>query len=367
MSREKIIVRTGIIGILANLMLAGFKAAVGAVTGSIAIVLDAVNNLSDVLSSVITIVSTKLAGKKPDKKHPYGHGRVEYMSAIVISLIVMYAGITALVESVKKIIEPTKPEYNAVSLIIIAVAVVVKIVLGTYVQKTGKKVNSDSLIASGKDALMDSIISASTLVAAGIFMIWGVSLEAWLGAVISLVIIKAGLDMLRDGVSSILGKRVEGELAHEIKKTILSFEDVSGVYDLILHNYGPENYIGSVHIELPDTYTMTELDRLERKITEKVYCDNHVILAGIGIYSRSTDDKTQEMLNSVRKIVMRYEYVIQMHGFAVIEEEKEIRFDLVIDFAAPDRVSYFNQVVADVQKAYPGYKLNIALDTDFSD
>ncbi len=367
MSREKIIVRTGIIGILANILLAGFKAVIGAVTGSIAIVMDAVNNLSDVLSSVITIISTKIAGKKPDKKHPYGHGRVEYMSAIIISVIVLYAGVTAMIESIKKIIEPVTPEYNTISLIIIAVAVAVKIALGTYVSKVGKEVNSDSLIASGKDALMDSVISASTLVAAAIFMIWGVSLEAWLGAVISLVIIKAGFDVLREGVSSILGKRVDGELAAEIKKTVLSFDDVSGVYDLMLHNYGPENYIGSVHIELPDTYTMTELDRLERKIAEKVYCDNRVILAGIGVYSRSTDDKTQNMMMDIRKIVAKYNYVMQMHGFAVNEEEKEIRFDLVIDFEAKDRTEYFQTVVADVQKAYPEYKLNVALDSDFSD
>lgn len=367
MSREKIIIRTGFIGIIANVFLAGFKAVIGFITGSIAITLDAVNNLSDVLSSVITIVSTKLAGRKPDKNHPYGHGRIEYMSAIVISIIIMYAGITALIESIKKIIEPTAPEYNAVSLIIIAVAVVVKIILGTYVKKTGEKVNSDSLVASGKDALMDAIISASTLVAAVIFMVWGISLEAWLGAVISIIIIKTGFDMLRDGVSSILGKRVDGELANEIKKTVLSFDDVTGVYDLILHNYGPENYIGSVHIELPDTYTMNELDLLERKIADKVYCDNHVILAGIGVYSRSADNETQAMLNNIRKIVMRYEYVMQMHGFALNKEEKEIRFDLVIDFAAPDRTAYFKQVLSEVQQAYPEYRLNIALDSDFSD
>ena len=367
MNREKIIIRTGFIGIIANVFLAGFKAAIGALTGSIAITLDAVNNLSDVLSSVVTIVSTKLAGKRPDKKHPYGHGRIEYMSAMVIAVIILYAGVSAFAESVKKIIEPTAPEYNAVSLIIIAVAVVVKIVLGLYVKKTGESVNSDSLVASGKDALMDAIISTSTLVAAGIFMIWGLSLEAWLAAVIAIVIVKAGIDILREGVSSILGERVDSKLANDIKETVLSFEEVSGVYDLILHNYGPETFIGSLHIELPDTYTMTELDRLERRIADKVYCDNHVMLTGIGVYARSTDDSDMAVFNDIRKLVTKHSYVMQMHGFSINKEDKEIRFDLVIDFAAGDRAAYFAKIIDEVQQHYPDYRLNVTLDSDFAD
>ena len=150
-------------------------------TNSIAIVLDAVNNISDAGSSLITIVGTKLAGKEPDKKHPFGYGRIEYLSAMVISVIVLYAGITSFVESVKQIIDPEEPDYNTVSLIIVAVAVGVKILLGRFVKGVGIKVNSDSLINSGEDATLDSIISTSTLVAAGIFIIFHISLEAWLG------------------------------------------------------------------------------------------------------------------------------------------------------------------------------------------
>ena len=368
MNRNKIIIRTSIIGILANVFLAAFKAVVGFFTNSIAISLDAVNNLSDALSSVITIIGTKLAGRRPDKKHPFGHGRIEYLSAVTISVIVLYAGISALVESIKKIITPEAPDYTPVALIIVAVAVAVKIVLGTYVRRTGIKVNSDSLVASGKDALLDSVISASTLVAAGIYLIWGISLEAWLGAAISLIIIKSGIDMLREGVSSIVGERVDSELTNGIKETILKFEDVRGVYDLILHNYGPDSYIGSVHIELPDTYTMNQLDRLERDIADAVYCDHKVILAGIGIYSACTDGgKAEEILTDIRKTVMKYQYVLQLHGFSFNEDEKEIRFDLVIDFAAPDRNALYQQIVSEVQNKYPDYKLRATLDTDFSD
>ena len=156
-SRDKIIVRASIIGIVVNLLLAAFKAAVGFISGSIAIVLDAVNNTSDAASSLITIIGTKLASKQPDRKHPYGHGRVEYLSAMIISAIVLYAGITSLIESIKKIITPTEPDYKVASIVIVSVAIVVKLLLGTFVKRTGDKVNSDSLVNSGKDALLDSI------------------------------------------------------------------------------------------------------------------------------------------------------------------------------------------------------------------
>ena len=290
MNREQIIIRTSIIGILANAFLAGFKAFVGVITGSIAVTLDAVNNLSDALSSVITILGTKLAGKRPDKKHPFGHGRVEYLTAALISVIVLYAGVTSLVESVKKIIHPETPQYTTVSLIIIAVAVVVKIVLGSYVKGVGEKVNSDSLVASGQDATLDSVISASTLVAAIIFLLSGLSLEAWLAAVISLIIIKSGVEMLSDTLSQILGRRADSELAKSVKDSVLSFDEVHGAYDLILHNYGPDYYIGSVHVEVDDTLTAEQLDPLERAIAQKVYQDNGVILTGVGIYAKNTKD-----------------------------------------------------------------------------
>ena len=208
MNREKTIIRTSIIGISANIFLSAFKAFVGIITNSIAIIMDSVNNLSDALSSVITIVGTKLAGKPADKKHPFGHGRVEYLTALVIAVIILYAGFTACIESVKKIINPVTPDYNTASIVIISVAVVVKIVLGLYVKASGKKVNSDSLIASGQDALMDSIISASTIIAAVVFLIWHISLEAYLGVLISFAIIKAGIETLRETISKILGERV---------------------------------------------------------------------------------------------------------------------------------------------------------------
>ncbi len=366
--REKIIVRTSIIGIVANVFLAAFKAVIGLASNSIAIVMDAVNNISDAGSSLITIIGTKMAGREPDKKHPFGYGRIEYLSAMIISVIVLYAGITSLIESVKKIINPDTPDYSVVSLVIVGVAVVVKIVLGQYVKSVGKKVNSSSLVNSGEDASLDSVISASTLLAAGIFLFFHISLEAWLGAIISLVIIKSGFEMLKETISQILGERNDPDLARSIKETVTSFPDVQGAYDIVLNNYGPDAWNGSVHIEVPDTYSADQLDQLIRSIQVKVYEEYRVILTAIGVYSVNTKDEyIIEAKKRVTEIVFSHPHVLQMHGFYMDKEKKTMRFDLVLSFDSPDRTKAFRDIHDDVQKEYPDYTMQMAMDTDFSE
>ena len=367
-SREKIIVRTSIIGIIANALLAGFKAFVGIVTGSIAITLDAVNNLSDALSSVITIIGTKIANKGQDKEHPLGHGRVEYLTAMIIAVIVLYAGITSLKESVMKIIHPELPEYTIASLIIVGVAIFVKIGLGLYVKRTGESVKSESLMNSGADALNDSIISASTLVAAIVFITTGFSLESYLGVIISVIIIKAGVEMLQSAYDQIVGVRIDAEMASGIRKTVGSVDGVYGVYDLLLHNYGPEFVLGSVHIEVPDTMTADEIDKIEREIQEKVLRENNVIMTSVGIYSRNTtNSRAANVRAKIIKMLREHDYILQMHGFYFNEEEKRIQFDVIIDFDAPDRIALYKHIVQEVQEAYPDYTVNVALDVDLTD
>ena len=365
-NRDKRIIKTSVIGVLANIFLAAFKAVIGLASNSVAIVMDAVNNISDAASSVITIVGTKLASKSPDKKHPFGYGRIEYLSAMVISVIVLYAGITALVESVKKIIHPETPDYSAVALVIVAVAVGVKIILGIYVKRVGDAVNSESLSNSGKDALLDSVISAATLVAAIIYVVFGISVEAWLAAVISVVIIKSGMEMLLSALSQILGERADPELAGQIKDTINAHPEVSGAYDLVLHNYGPDTFTGSIHVEVPDFMTADEMDRLTRSITAEIYTKYGVIMTAVGVYSVNTKDTVAvEMREKLKSLVLSTEHVLQMHGFYLDEEKKIIRFDVVISFDAGDRYALFEEIRRNVQEAFPDYKIYAALDTEF--
>ncbi len=367
-SRERKIIQTSIIGIIANIALALFKVVIGYITNSLAIVLDAVNNTSDAASSLVTIVGTKLAAKAPDKKHPFGHGRVEYLSAMIISVLVLYAGLTSMVHSVRHILHPETPDYNMVSLIIIAVAVVVKILLGRYVKAVGEKVNSSSLINSGQDATLDSIISASTLVAAGIYLIFGIALEAWLAAVISIIIIKSGFEMLRDTVSRLLGESNDVELAKGIRETVLQYPKVQGVYDLVLNNYGPETWNGSVHIEVPDTCMAAELDELVRAIQMGVYAKHRVVLTAVGVYSVNTqDDEVIAIRERVKEIVFSHAYVLQIHGFYLVKEEKRIRFDMVISFDAKDRNKVYEETMEQVRKEFPDYIFEVAMDTDFTE
>lgn len=364
--RDKIIVRTSIKGIAANIFLASFKAVVGLLSHSIAITLDAVNNLSDAGSAIITIIGTKLAGKQPDKKHPWGHGRIEYLSALFIAMIIAYAGVTSLIESIKKIISPSVPDYKLASIIIISVAIVVKIVLGTYVKKKGEQVRSQSLINSGKDAMMDAVISASTLAAAIIFILSGLSLEAWLGAVISLLIIKTGVEMLKDTVSELLGQRISAETSAEVRETLMSFPEVRGVYDLIFHDYGPDRINCSAHVEIPDTMTADEIALLQRQAAIKLFMEKNIVLTALGVYTDSSDERTIEVRDEVRRIVMDIQYVIQLHGFYLDKELKCMQFDIIVDFDAPNRNAVYDKAVAAVQERFPDHKLLVALDTDFS-
>ncbi|MBQ4189986.1 MAG: cation transporter, partial [Bacteroidales bacterium] len=287
MSRSAQIIRTSIVGIVTNVLLAAFKAIVGVISSSIAIVMDAVNNLSDALSSVITIIGTKLSQKPADRKHPFGYGRVEYFSAIIIAVIVLSAGVTSLIESVKKIFAPTKPNYTTATLIVIIVAIVVKILLGWYVKRQGNKLKSDALIASGSDALFDAIITLATLISAGVMLLWGVSLDGILGTLISILIIKAGIEMLASPVGELLGSRVSPELIAQIKKEIMEYDQVHGVYDIILHNYGPDVMIGSLHVSVDDGLTAQDIHGLTRKITLQMYQEHGIIMTE-GVYAVAT-------------------------------------------------------------------------------
>ncbi len=368
MNREKIIIRTSIIGIVANIFLAGFKAVVGLASNSIAVILDAVNNLSDALSSVITIIGTKLAGKKPDKKHPLGYGRIEYLSSMIVAAIVLYAGITSLTESIKKIIWPEAADYSVISIVIIAAAVVVKLVLGKYVKKKGEQVNSGSLIASGSDALFDAILSISVLASAIIYMAFNISLEAWVGVVIAVIIIKSGIEMVLESVDEMLGTRAEAKVSKAIKGTVKEEPEVHGAYDLYLNNYGPNKSLGSLHIEIDDTMTAEEIDSLTRRITDKVYKKHGVLLTGIGIYSVNTgDNAASKIREEIRKIVMSHEGILQFHGFYINEDEKKISFDIIFDFNVEDRIKVRDAVRKEIEIRYPDWSVQIAIDVDISD
>ena len=367
LNRDRLIVRTSIIGIITNIFLVLFKLTIGFLSSSIAIVLDGVNNLTDVISSIVTIVGTKLAGRKPDKAHPLGHGRIEYIATMIVSAIIIYAGITAGRESIKKILEPEDATYSILSLVIMGVAVVAKIVLGLYVQKQGKKVNSGALIGSGKDALFDAILSSSVLICALISYFTSLALEPYFGILIAIFIIRAGVEMMVETLDEILGKRADAETTKKIKEVICQSEPVMGAYDLMISNYGPDRNYASVHIELPDTMTVEEVDLLTREIEQNVYKETGVILTGVGVYSYNTNnDEASRIRNRISEIVMANEWALQMHGFHVDTEKKSMRFDVVLSFDITQKegIEILQKAVA---TEFPDYNCLIIPDLDITD
>ena len=367
MDRAKKIIQTSLIGVGVNLILVAFKALVGAVSGSLAIVLDAINNLSDAFSSVVTIIGTKLAGKAPDKQHPYGHGRIEYLAAVLISVVIILTGLASLKESVMKIIEPQEADYSVWSLIIIGAAVAVKLVMSRYFKAVGKKINADTLVASGSDAFFDSVLSLGTFVGAVVSMIWDISLEGILGAIISVFIIKAGAEILTDTLHSIIGARVDSELSINLKKHLCQYPNVLGAYDLTLHKYGPERIIGSVHLELPDEITAREIHALTRSITEDMYL-NYGIVMTVGIYASNTSETVfSEMKSKLKSLTESEPEILQVHGFYADPERMTVSFDLIIDFKSRRKTEIRDSLIQQMKALYPDYDFYVILDSDFSD
>lgn len=366
-NRSHVIVRTSIIGILANLLLVAVKAFVGLLASSVSIIMDAINNLSDALSSVITIVGTKLSQKKPDAKHPYGHGRIEYVTSLIISVIILAAGISAIFESILTIINKTTPKFEIYSVILIAIAVLVKIVLGLYFRYVGKKVNSDALKGSGIDALFDALLSLATLVSIVVMLVWKVNIEGYIGVIIGLFMIKSGIDVLRSSLSNIIGERTSKETAEAIKRLVCQNEQVLGAYDLIVNNYGPERGIGSIHIEVDDKLTAKEIHPLTRNIAHQVY-EQFGIIMTIGIYaSNSSDSQISKIKEAIRKEVFSHPTIKQMHGFYCNQELKTISFDVIVDFKDKNASALINEMKDNLVKQFPDYQFYIVEDKDFSD
>ena len=368
--RESTIIRTSIIGIIGNIFLVGFKAAIGFIAGSISIVVDALNNLTDALSSVITIVGTKISNKKPDKKHPFGHGRVEYITSTLVAFLILFAGGLAIYESIKSIIDyfqnKTLPQFTVWSLVIIGVAILVKVGIGIFYKIQGKKVNSSALKASGSDALWDAALSTGTLIGAIFAYTLGWYVEGYLGILIGLFIIKSGIGILRESFSLIIGERYDKEEINKIRQDICAIDGVLGAYDLIINNYGPNKNIGSVHIGVANNLTAREVQIIERNITAMMYMKYNTIMT-VGIYADFVETEISKNIHKyLLEVNSKYEHILQLHGFFVDEENKLCNFDLVISFDEQEPEQVVENVKKAMEEKFPEYTFIVTLDNDFS-
>ena len=367
MNRNKEIIKTSYVGIIANLFLSAFKLVVGLLANSVSILIDAVNNLADSLSSALTIIGAKLSEKEPDREHPFGYGRIEYLVSMVIGFIISYAGIQAFISSFDRIIHPEEADFSITTIIILVGALIVKIVIGLYTKKQGEKLDSHALKASGEEALHDALTSVATLIAAVIYMTKGINIEAYVGLIISALIVKTGFETIRETADIILGKSSDLEIVRKIKQSIGSFSEVEGVYDVIIHNYGNDKLMASAHIEISDKYTAAWIDNLERALTRKVYEDTGVILTGISVYAVNTDSyETVKARDDVRRIVMDTPGTNNMHGFYLDPIDKSMNFDVVFDFGSRSKDSLVEEILEKIHKLYPDYEVKITIDYNFN-
>ena len=332
MNREREIVKASIYGIAGNALLVAFKMAVGFMSHSIAIILDGVNNATDALSSIVTIVGTKLAGRRPDRHHPFGYGRVEYLTSVVIAIIILVAGFISLRESIDKIIHPGTPSYSAITITVIVVAILAKIAIGIMFKRFGDKTNSEALIASGIDSNYDAVLSAGTLVVAAAQNFWNLNIDGAVGLIISLVVLKVGFEVLGDALSPLIGGPEDKKLVDDITVYANSFPDVRGTYDVVLDNFGPNEILGSVHIEVPDDMCARDIHALTR-------------------------------LDALAKSDPA---ILQVHGFYVDEKTSTIYFDLVVGFKADDD-AIRDKIIAHLKEKYPDYTYNVVIDHDYED
>ena len=288
----------------------------------------------------------------------------------MIAVLILFAGVMAVYESVNSIIDHfrngTMPSFEIYSIVIVAVAIGVKIAIGLFFRKKGQKIESDALKASGMDALFDSVLSTATLVGVLVAKFGGIYIEGYLGIAIGLFILKSGVEVLRESLSSMIGDRFEKDYVVAIKEEINKIEGVRGCYDLILNNYGHNRNIGSVHIGVRDDLTAKEIQTIERNITILLYEKYHTIMT-VGIYADNQSDAlSRAIFEKVSAVVKTHQHVLQTHGFYVDENTKTINFDVVISFDDPDPTETIRKIKEETAAQNEGYQVFVQYDQDFS-
>jgi len=364
-TREGIIAGTSGLGIVVNLLIAAIKVVLGLLSSSIAIVTEGVNNAADVLTSVLTLVGTKLAGKKPDKKHPFGYGRVEYLTSLVIAVLILVTGVEMLISAVKLIFHPEEMSISIVALIAVAISAVIKFFLGIYTMKMGKKADSGALSAVGVDCRNDSFVSIITILSAAVFLLFRFSMDAYVGVLMSLIIIKAGIEVLRDTVSELLGRPGEAELANDIYRQIRATPGIINAADMMLHNYGPDAYSGSVNVEIDHEKTVGEVYQFLHELQLRIMHEQNVTMV-FGIYAVDNDhEEIRVIRKSVGEFVKTHEHIVSFHAIYLDSGADTIYCDLVVDYDLKDWDGLQTEFLDFMAKSYPTYAVELTIETEF--
>ena len=361
--REKKIIQTAVIGIVINVILASIKIFIAFISNSVAIISDAINNLSDAFSSLITIFGSKLAQRMPDENHPYGYGRVEYIGGLIVSIIVLMLGFEFLQTSIENIVTPVATTFTMPLLVILFIAIFVKFGIGIYYKKIGKATKSISLKAVGQEALGDAIIACVILISAALSYFANIQIDGYAGALASLFIIYNGIILIKETFDKIVGQRVEKEISDEIYRVVNECEIVQGSYDLILHNYGVERYVGSINVEVDEHLPVSQISQILNELQIKIYKHYRIYLV-FGIYSVNLGQN--EAKECIRNSLSEFKSIVNLHAFFMDNKAKSVRFDVVVDFKERNLSELRKNIEDRVAQNFPGYKIFIVIDREFS-
>lgn len=368
MDRDGQIVRASITNVVGNVGLAITKGITGIFTGSIAIKLDAINSLADALSSVIAIIGTKLAGRPANRMHPFGYGRMEYLTSITIAALILATGFSSFIESVRSILHPSDPTYTPISIIIVAIAACVKYGLGFYLLRRAKALESGSLRGSGTDSFMDGTVSVATCVAAIVYVAFGLKVEPWLAAAISILIMKSGIELLLETASKLLGERISPEVAEQVEQEARNVDEVRLANGLVLHDFGPSRLNGSIHVTVDGQMTVADFDAVARKVQLRVYQKCGVTLSGVTPYPSTTNDKSVEKVRAaVGRIVWCHEHVLELRGLYVDAATSTVRLDAIVEFGVESLGELREQIVRKCEESLPGWNFDIRVLPDVGD
>ena len=332
--REKVGTKASVVGIVTNAALFGLKFILGSMMRSVAVIADGFNNLSDAASSIVSLIGFKVAGKKPDAKHPFGYGRIEYIAALVVSFLILTTGLSVIKDSFANIIKPESLSVTLAGFIGLGISIVAKIVLGLYTKRLGKKIDSISLIASGTDALNDVVVTFATVISMVVFMIFKVNIDGYIGCVVAFFIIKAGIEVVTDALGPLLGQPADKEVVDKIEEIILSGEGIVGVHDLVVHNYGPGRVFASAHAEIPsdcDLLRMHDIiDQIETKIFKEINVEITIHFDPIDV----NNDNLARMREKVAEIVNNIDSTLKFHDFRMVSghTHTNLIFDIVYPY-----------------------------------
>lgn len=361
----------GIIGIVVNIILFIIKLSVGVIVSSIAIMADAFNNLSDAASSLITILGFKLSNKPADREHPFGHGRIEYLSALIVAFMVMVVGLQFIKSSFERIVNPSPVIFELVSFILLIVSIFFKIWLSRFNKFVGEKINSSALKASSADALGDVFTTTCVAISFLASKFTSFPIDGYIGMFVALFIVYAGFNLVKDTINPLLGEEPDPELVESIERMVLSYDNILGSHDLIIHNYGPGKCMASIHAEIPGNINVVDIheviDKAEREISKalKIYLVIHIDPICV------IEGEVKEAYDEILSIIEKYDYIESIHDFRVVGEGdiKNLIFDVVIEPSKKLSITdteLINIISEGVKKYHPSYNCVITIDKHYT-